>query len=48
MSFEVLKVNVLVRRGEAFHVDSLELYNAKQRAAYIKAAGIELGLKEAV
>ena len=48
MSFEVLKVNVLVRRGDAFHVDSLELYNAKQRVAYIKAAGIELGLKEAV
>ncbi len=46
LSFEVLKVNVLVRRNEAFHVDSLELYNAKQRAAYIKAASIELGLKD--
>ena len=46
LSFEVLKVNVLVRRGEAFHVDALELYNAKQRAAYIKAASIELGLKD--
>jgi len=45
LSFEVLKVNVLVRRNEAFHVDALELYNAKQRAAYIKAASIELGLK---
>jgi DNA primase len=48
LSFEVLKVNVLVRRSEAFHVDSLELYNARQRAAYIKAAGIELGLKEEI
>ncbi|MEJ1334505.1 MAG: CHC2 zinc finger domain-containing protein [Candidatus Sedimenticola sp. (ex Thyasira tokunagai)] len=46
LSFEVLKVNVLVRRGDAFHVDALELYNAKQRAAYIKAASIELGLKD--
>jgi len=46
LSFEVLKVNVLVRRNEAFHVDALELYNAKQRAAYIKAASIELGLKD--
>ncbi len=46
LSFEVLKVNVLVRRNEAFHVDSLELYNAKQRAAYIKAASIELGMKD--
>ncbi|MES9856024.1 MAG: hypothetical protein ABW166_05405 [Sedimenticola sp.] len=36
-------MNVLVRRNEAFHVDALELYNAKQRAAYIKAASIELG-----
>ncbi len=46
LSFEVLKVNLLVRRNEAFHVDALELYNAKQRAAYIKAASIELGLKD--
>jgi len=46
LSFEVLKVNVLVRRNEAFHVDTLELYNAKQRAAYIKAASIELSLKD--
>ena len=46
LSFEVLKVNVLVKRGDAFHVDALELYNAKQRAAYIKAASIELGLKD--
>ncbi len=46
LSFEVLKVNVLVRRNEAFHVDALELYNAKQRAAYIKAASIELGMKD--
>ncbi len=30
----------------AYHVDALELYNAKQRAAYIKAASIELGLKD--
>ncbi len=27
-------------------MDALELYNAKQRAAYIKAASIELGLKD--
>ena len=47
-SFEVLKVNVLVRRDAAFHVDTLELYHAKQRAAFIKAASVELGLEEAV
>ncbi|MCP4485999.1 MAG: hypothetical protein GY820_01520 [Gammaproteobacteria bacterium] len=32
LSFEVLKVNVLVRRNEAFHVDALELYNAKLKS----------------
>ncbi len=47
-SLDVLKVNLLVRKEDAFHVDSLELYNAKQRATYIKVAGIELGVKDEV
>jgi hypothetical protein len=34
--------------SEGFHVDSLDLYQAKARAAYVKQAGIELGEAEDV
>jgi hypothetical protein len=48
MSYETLRVNVLVRRSvagaEAFHVDALDLYNAKHRGAYVAQAAGELGL----
>ena len=47
-SYEQLRVNVLASRGEAFHVDTLDLYSARQRAAYVHAAAEELGLKEEV
>jgi DNA primase len=46
LSFDALKVNVLVTRGEAFHVDTLDLYQARQRAAYLKSAAAELGATE--
>jgi DNA primase catalytic core len=45
---EALKVNLLASRGEGFHVDTLDLYQAKARAAFIKQAGIELGEAEDV
>ena len=48
LAFEVLKVNVLVSDGAAFHVDSLDLYSARQRAGYIAQAAIELRVKEDV
>jgi len=53
MSYELLKVNVLVSgrttRGEsAFHVDTLDLYSARQRSVFTKQASEELGLKEEV
>lgn len=48
LSYEVLKVNVLVRDGAAFHVDTLDLYSAKSRTAYMKQAAQELGVSEAV
>ncbi len=47
-SHEQLKVNVLTSHAEAFHVDTLDLYSAKQRALYIKQVAVELGLKEDV
>jgi DNA primase len=46
LSHEVLKVNVLVSRGERFYVDSLDLYSARQRAAFTKPAAEELGIEE--
>jgi DNA primase catalytic core len=53
MSYELLKINVLVSgttpRGEsAFHVDTFDLYSARQRGAFTKQAGEELGIKEEV
>jgi DNA primase catalytic core len=38
----VLRVNVMVAGGERFHVDTVDLYSAKQRAAYVDAAKTEL------
>jgi DNA primase len=46
LSYELMKVNVLVACGEAFHVDTLDLYAAKQRASYIAQAAIELKVSD--
>ncbi len=46
MSYDQLKVNVLVSCDENFYVDTLDIYSARHRAAYIKQASIELGLKD--
>jgi hypothetical protein len=48
-SYECLKVNVLVSAlgldgTEAVHVDTLDLYQARHRAAFIAAASVELGV----
>ena len=44
-----LKVNLLCsREGGGFHVDTLELYSARQRAAFLKQAAEELGLEERI
>jgi DNA primase len=48
-SYECLKVNVLVSAPgldgtEAVHVDTLDLYQARHRAAFIAAASVELGV----
>jgi hypothetical protein len=45
---ESLNVNLMVHRADRFHVDSFDLYNAKARAAFVKAAGQELGESEDV
>jgi DNA primase len=43
---ETLKVNLMVARGEAFHVDTLDLYQAKARAGFVRQAGLELSVSE--
>ena len=48
MSYELLKVNLLASRGEGFHVDTLDLYAARQRAVFIKQAAVEMAVKEEV
>jgi DNA primase catalytic core len=46
MSYDQLKVNLLVSRKEAFFVDTFDLYSARNRAAFLKQASEELRLKE--
>ena len=46
LSYEQLKINLLIKSGEHFHVDTLDVYSARHRAAYIKQAAVELSLKE--
>ncbi len=46
LSYAVLKVNVLVSCGEAFHVDTLDLYTARARASFVSQAGLELRIHE--
>ncbi len=72
LSFDQLKINILVSKGEAlhssppcdspsglpsqcnaavlprYHVDNLDIYSARHRAAYIKQAAMELGVSDDV
>ena len=42
----VLKVNVMVSDNDLFHVDTLDLYNARARAVFLTQASIELRTHE--
>lgn len=46
LSAEALKVTLRLSAGEHLHVDTLDLYQARQRAAFVKAAALELGTAE--
>jgi len=48
LSYETLKVNVLVSQGEAYYVDSFDLYAARSRAQYLAQAARELALREEI
>ena len=46
LSFEQLRINLLVSHGDHFHVDSLDLYSARQRGVFLKQASEELQVKQ--
>ena len=46
LSAETLKLNVLVSRGQTYHVDSFDLYAARARAHYLAQAAKELAVRE--
>jgi DNA primase len=54
LSYEVMKVNVLASApaldgvGEAVYIDTLDLYQARQRVAFVKQAAVELNVGEEV
>ena len=43
-----LKINLMLRVGEHMHVDSVDLYHAKQRQRFIELACLECGLNDTV
>jgi DNA primase catalytic core len=46
LSYDQLKINILVSKGDNFHVDNLDIYSARHRTVYIKQATLELGVSE--
>lgn len=47
-SYESLRVTLQVAQGPSFFVDTVELYSARHRAAYLKQASEELSVEEKV
>lgn len=48
LSYEQLKVNLLVSRGEYVHIDSFDLYQSRPRQTFINQASAELGVQDEV
>jgi hypothetical protein len=54
--YDTLRVNLMVRREQAevdprlngFHLDSIDMYSAKHRSGYVRAAASELAIEESV
>jgi DNA primase catalytic core len=45
LSYEALKVNVRVLQGDKYYIDTLDVYNARHRTAFINAAAEELRIE---
>ncbi len=43
-----LKINLMVRCGDTFHMDIIDLCNSKQRQVFINQASVELGVTDVV
>jgi hypothetical protein len=48
MSYEQMKVNLWCSRGDAFYLDTLDLYAARPRMMFLRQASVELGLDEEI
>lgn len=48
LSYEQLKVNLLIQKADHFFVDTLDIYSARLRASFIKQAALELCLTEEI
>ena len=48
LSYDQLKLSVLVSREDALHVDTFDLYSSKHRGAFIRLASLELGVPEKI
>ncbi|PWK93072.1 hypothetical protein [Fulvimonas soli] len=46
LSAESLKVTLRLSAGDHLHLDTLDLYQARARGAFVKAAAVELGVPE--
>ena len=46
LSYERLKVNLMVSRHDGLHVDTFDLYSSRHRAGFLKAAAAELYVDE--
>ena len=46
LSFDQLKINLLISRDKYFHIDTFDLYHARHRASFVNQASTELSLKE--
>jgi len=42
---EQLKINLLLRHGDEFFIDAVDMYQAKQRQSFIKQASVECGVE---
>jgi DNA primase catalytic core len=47
-SYDTLKINLLCRREDHFHVDTFDLYQSRPRATFIKVASLELGHEDTI
>ena len=48
LAFDVMKINIRIYQDERYYIDTLDLYNARHRTAFINAAAEELECKSDV